>query len=654
MTFKHKLSRRLALLRNVFLLGLVATTACDLQKLIGLLTGVVVSVSVEPAAPSLVVGTTVQLAATPKDANGNPVSGRVVTWASSAPAVATVSGGGVVTGMAAGAATITATSEGQSGTAAATVTNAAVASVTVSPAAATATVGQTVLLTATPKDASGQPLSGRVVTWASSAPAVATVSGSGVVTGMAAGAATITATSEGQSGTAALTVTASVTNPGRVTTLAVAGVTDTSVTLSFTEVTDGTGQPASYIVRYAVGTIDWGTASEPARGTCTPPVVGSVIGAKRTCTVLGLAAATGYQFQLVAFRGTLNVNAVFGLLSNVASGTTAASMAPVAAVTVNPASASVGVGGTQPFTATLKDANGTPLTGRTVTWASSAPPVATVSASGLVTGVVAGTATITATSEGQSGTAALTVTASPPPPSGTWPNEPTGMTVRTDWGLDQVVPSGYPLDVPIPGSPPGWRVVYELAPGPTHGWAQLVADPSAPFSPASVYDFVYPQGMVEGNAPATVYYANLGVGEVYAGFWWKPSSPFDMGPNGNKIAFLFNGGGGAGGQQFMILMPDGRLHVLPEYPGDLRWRDPNVNATLVTLGAWHRIEWYCNLGTGALKWWLDGVLQGSYTDVRNSYNFDMFQFSPTWGGNSGAQKQETDHYWFDHVHLSVR
>ncbi len=569
MTFKHKLSRRLALLRNVFLLGLVATTACDLQKLIGLLTGVVVSVSVEPAAPSLVVGTTVQLAATPKDANGNPVSGRVVTWASSAPAVATVSGGGVVTGM-------------------------------------------------------------------------------------AAGAATITATSEGQSGTAALTVTASVTNPGRVTTLAVAGVTDTSVTLSFTEVTDGTGQPASYIVRYAVGTIDWGTASEPARGTCTPPVVGSVIGAKRTCTVLGLAAATGYQFQLVAFRGTLNVNAVFGLLSNVASGTTAASTAPVAAVTVNPASASVGVGGTQPFTATLKDANGTPLTGRTVTWASSAPPVATVSASGLVTGVVAGTATITATSEGQSGTAALTVTASPPPPSGTWPNEPTGMTVRTDWGLDQVVPSGYPLDVPIPGSPPGWRVVYELAPGPTHGWAQLVADPSAPFSPASVYDFVYPQGMVEGNAPATVYYANLGVGEVYAGFWWKPSSPFDMGPNGNKIAFLFNGGGGAGGQQFMILMPDGRLHVLPEYPGDLRWRDPNVNATLVTLGAWHRIEWYCNLGTGALKWWLDGVLQGSYTDVRNSYNFDMFQFSPTWGGNSGAQKQETDHYWFDHVHLSVR
>lgn len=207
-------------------------------------------------------------------------------------------------------------------------------------------------------------------------------------------------------------------------------------------------------------------------------------------------------------------------------------------------------------------------------------------------------------------------------------------------------------DVPIPGSP-GWRVVANSPPGSAGGWAQLASDPGAPSSRSNVYDFVYPQGMVEGEAPATVYYPNLASSEVYVGFWWKASSPFDPGPNGNKIAFLFNGGGDAGGQQFLILLPDGRLHVLPEYSGDFRWRDPNVNATSVTLGVWHRVEWYCELPTGTLKWWLDGVLQGSYTDVRNSHEFDMFQFSPTWGGNSGAHKRETDHYWFDHVHLSV-
>src|SRR5207245_1085185 len=57
------------------------------------------------------------------------------------------------------------------------------------------------------------------------------------------------------------------------------------------------------------------------------------------------------------------------------------------------------------------------LSGRVVTWASNAPSLASVSATGLVTGGAAGVATITATSEGKSGTAAITVTA-PPPSSG--------------------------------------------------------------------------------------------------------------------------------------------------------------------------------------------------------------------------------------------
>src|SRR2546421_1793833 len=50
-----------------------------------------------------------------KDPSGNVLSGRTATWVSSAPAVAMVSGGGLVTGVGAGSATLTATSEGQSG-----------------------------------------------------------------------------------------------------------------------------------------------------------------------------------------------------------------------------------------------------------------------------------------------------------------------------------------------------------------------------------------------------------------------------------------------------------------------------------------------------------------------------------------------------------
>jgi hypothetical protein len=231
-----------------------------------------------------------------------------------------------------------------------------------------------------------------------------------------------------------------------------------------------------------------------------------------------------------------------------------------------------------------------------------------------------------------------------------WPNEPVDMTLLTEWSMDQPVPGGG--DVVIAGSS-GWRIVYETTPGRARGWAERITDPSAPASAPSVYDFAFPEGMIEGYAPATVYY-NLRATEVYAGFWWKPSSPFDLGPNGNKIAFLFNGGGAAGGQQVLILLPDGRLHVLPEYPGDFRWRRPNVTATPVTLGVWHQIEWSANVATGAVKWWLDGVLQGSHADVTNRVPFDMFQFSPTWGGNTGARKRTTDHYWFDHVRLSIR
>jgi alpha-tubulin suppressor-like RCC1 family protein len=81
---------------------------------------------------------------------------------------------------------------------------------------------------------------------------------------------------------------------------------------------------------------------------------------------------------------------------------------PVASVTVSPGQLSLLVGQIQQFTATTKDASGNVLSGRTVTWASSAPGVGTVSATGLVTGVSAGSATITATSEGQSGTATVT------------------------------------------------------------------------------------------------------------------------------------------------------------------------------------------------------------------------------------------------------
>jgi formylglycine-generating enzyme required for sulfatase activity len=260
----------------------------------------VAAVSVSPAAASLVVGATQQLTASARDASGNALTGRAVSWTSSAASVATVSAQGVVTAVAAGTSTITATVEGVTGSATVTVATAPVAAVTVSPVTTTLVVGGTQQLTASARDAAGNALTGRQVTWASSAPAVATVSTLGVVTAVAAGSATITATVEGVNGTAAVLVT----------------------------------------------------------------------------------------------------------------------QVPVASVSVSPATASLAVGGTQALTASARDASGNALTGRPVSWTSSATAVATVSAAGVVTAVAAGTATITATVEGISNTAVITVIAVPPAISG--------------------------------------------------------------------------------------------------------------------------------------------------------------------------------------------------------------------------------------------
>jgi len=338
----------------------------------------VASVAVTPASASALVGGTVQLTATPLDAEGNPLTGRVVTWSSNAPAVATVDANGLVTAVAGGTATITATSEGKSGTAAITITTVPVASVEVTPAAASIeTGGDTMRLTATAHDADGNILPGRLTTWTSTDGAVGAVDASGKVTGGIAGTARIVATIEGQSDTADITVV-----PAAVATVA---VTPATATLEV-----GTGMVFS-------------ATPQDARGN-------ALTGRAVLWTSSDAAVATVESDDGDA-NGVAPGTATITATSEGKSGTATLTVVrpPVASVEVTPATASIVVGGTVQLTATPKSANGTPLEGRGVTWASSNTAVATVDATGLVTGVGQGTATISATSEGKTGTASVGV-----------------------------------------------------------------------------------------------------------------------------------------------------------------------------------------------------------------------------------------------------
>ncbi|MBI2073301.1 MAG: Ig-like domain-containing protein [Gemmatimonadetes bacterium] len=105
------------------------------------ITGLAGSVSVSPAADTLEAGSTAQLTATVRDADGNTlsVSSGDIGWGSSDAAAATVNATGLVSGVAPGSATITASAGGKSGSAAIIVTGPAPTISSASPS--TGTVG---------------------------------------------------------------------------------------------------------------------------------------------------------------------------------------------------------------------------------------------------------------------------------------------------------------------------------------------------------------------------------------------------------------------------------------------------------------------------------------------------------------------------------
>jgi uncharacterized protein YjdB len=182
---------------------------------------IVVDVSAPPQVPATVtvspetlefteLGVGQSLSATVHDGEGNEIASPEVEWASSDGAVATVDEDGVVTPVAEGSATITATSGEASGSAEVTVTledPTTEPSVEVSPEAITLTsIGATESLSTLVRDEEGNEVVDAEIQWSSSNESVATVDEDGVVTAVAPGSATITATSGVVSGSTEVSV----------------------------------------------------------------------------------------------------------------------------------------------------------------------------------------------------------------------------------------------------------------------------------------------------------------------------------------------------------------------------------------------------------------------------------------------------------------
>ena len=115
--------------------------------------------------------------------------------------------------------------------------------------------------------------------------------------------------------------------------------------------------------------------------------------------VTGVSLSAGRQIMRIALDNP-NHNIDKVIISS------ATGNVPVTGVSVSPVTASVTAGNTQQLTATVTPAN---ATNQSVSWSSNNTGVATVNASGLVTAVAAGTATITVTTQDGNYTATSTI-----------------------------------------------------------------------------------------------------------------------------------------------------------------------------------------------------------------------------------------------------
>ena len=228
-------------------------------------------------------------------------------------------------------------------------------------------VGTTIALAAEARDSAGAPLAGRETAWRSADPSVATVS-AGRVTGVGVGTTVITATSDRATATAVVTVLSS--GAARVV---------PSVTLLVLEV--GEEANVSAVGLDAIGDEIAGSAVQWTVGGVGVVSLSDVPGAS-TATVLAVAPGA----------------TTLGATIDGASATIAVEVrrVPAVRVAIAPRGGSVRIGESLALSADARDARGGVVPASAIRWRSLSPEVASVDASGVVSGLAHGHARIVA------------------------------------------------------------------------------------------------------------------------------------------------------------------------------------------------------------------------------------------------------------------
>ncbi len=215
---------------------------------------------------------------------------------------------------------------------------------------------------------------------------------------------------------------------------------------------------------------------------------------------------------------------------------------------------------------------------------------------------------------------------------------------------------------------------------------QVIDDPTAPMSPPKVMQIRFPAGWEAGRGPATWGgWDNTGKGragqkeKVYFSMWLKIQGPtYENEIVGTKMGFF----GAATPTTFathntwFFLKGFGRPTIADAFPVEIHQsffgpgaprdnvrniRQNIARGRVMTAGVWHHWEALLELNTpgatnGVFKWWIDGQLVMSYSNMTYIYGnytngFYDFNFNPTWGGR-GDVKTKEDAILIDHIYMS--
>ncbi len=368
----------------------------------------VAAIQLGPVPESADAGETFTLVATPVDAQGNELRGRVCSWSSSDESVATVSQDGVVQTHRSGHVSLGCTCEGRTASATVIVGTGAVQSVFISPPPPVIEAGAPFALEAWVVSETGAVIDSSEVSWQSSDPEVATVAAGGRVSPHAPGDVTITASAGGVDASVSFSVAPSSTGwvppDGDASAVESAESLTTSAIFSSPVPDLGTATPElttdalperSPTGESSIVVVDESSFTRPPKKrTSRLLLIGLPL------VIVGVAAAAMLANRDSSAAGDVAVSATHDTVVGPRPGTVSLSGVP----------SIVTVGDTFTVAGTVVDSTRTAVPAVVASWRSSNPEVATVdSTTGRVTAVAAGEATIDAEVAGQAATARLVI-----------------------------------------------------------------------------------------------------------------------------------------------------------------------------------------------------------------------------------------------------